>query len=157
MNAIAWTNRGCFDFCAICGVFVCLCARTRARVCVHVCVRSRANIQQKRVHLLYMIRLFPQASSPSQRVTTTRARCWRAAASTAGAITSSGSWGRATRATDTRRLGWRGWGQVGEAERLCVCVYEHIYVSLCLCIFFYNIVCINVKIQRDTYIHLFIV
>ena len=51
------------------------------------------------------LRVSPQASSPSPREASIRARCWRAAASTAGAGTATGSWGRATRPRDTRRRG----------------------------------------------------
>ena len=74
------------------------------------------------IHTYRRLPLLRQLSAPSPRDTNIPARCWRAAASTAGAPTTTGSWGRATRTTETHRRGWRGWGQVGEVERLCMCI-----------------------------------
>ena len=50
-----------------------------------------------------------QESWPSLRDTITRVPGWAAAASTAGATTTTGSWGRATRRTGLRRQGWSSW------------------------------------------------
>ena len=57
--------------------------------------------------------VFLQVQLQLPRVTNTRAPCWPpVAASAAGVITATGSWGRATLPADTPQLLWSGWAQV---------------------------------------------